>query len=426
MAASYGKKNSTDLVESIKKRASIPISQNTFLPEDILSFANEEMDNVMIPTILRCKEEYYVITEEVEIRDADQVGKFARASIPYRAIGGRVRHIYLESPEESRRNLTRMQPEDVGELALGGYGGSKAAFFLEGDDIVLINPSGIGPNEKLKVSYYLRPNDLVVEDRVPSITQIVNTADTEEQLISFSNTPTTGSFVINYQALATGAISFSASATDVQNAIRAMSSSLAQVIVSGTFSAGFTVVFVGVSGDVPLLDTTNNSLNNLGNPTVITVAEVVRGGGIVDIYLTNLPDHFQIGETVDFIEDSSSHRILGFDIPVLDVNDNVGGTVRVTIPASLMPSEVTLGDHVAISGETKVPQIPSDMHGMLSQATACRILEAQGETGLLERAEKTLKVMLENALALIDNRSESTPQKILQHGGFIKRRRMLS
>jgi hypothetical protein len=424
MTASYGKKNTTSLIDSIKKRASVPISQNTFQPEDILNFANEEMDNVLIPTILRCKEEYYVITEKFDIPNNEE--EFKRVPIPYRAVGGRIRHVYLENLAGGRRNLTRIQPEDVGMHYLGNVGsGDKASFFLEGDDIVLVAPSQFNDTDKLGISYYLAPNDLVIEARVPSITTIENSALIEEQLITFGGVPDAGTFIIGYGSDNTAPISYTASASNIQTAIRALNSKLSQVVVSGSFNSGFLVTFNGAQGDILILNTSANTLSVLSVPINITVTETVRGANITDIYLTSLPDHFQIGEMVDFIENESSHRILGFDIPILDVNDDVGGQVRITILSDFLPRELKVNDHVAIAGETKVPQIPSDMHSMLAQATACRILEAQGETSLLERAEKTLARMLENSMALIDNRSESTPQKIVNQGGFLKRRRSI-
>lgn len=318
--AAYGRKLSGELITSVKKRAAIPQSQKTYQDEDILRFANEEMDNVLIPLILRTKEEFFVRTEEYTLTGGED-----RIKIPYRAIGSKLRNLYIQSANgNTRKSLSRIQPEDVGEFKYGSYLGSKACFYLEGDDIVLVSPTGVVSGDKLMISYYLRPNDIVSEDRVPQITII------EE-------------------------------------------------------------------------DTINN---------------------IANLYLTSLPEQFEIGEYIDLIEDERNHRTIDYDIAIVDVNDDVGGTVRVTISLDDLPEDLAVGDHVALAGESKVPQIPGDLHGLLAQATACRILEAQSDP-MLDRAEKTLTKMLDSASTIIDTRTEGNPQKVLQTGGFLKRKRYI-
>ena len=316
--SAYGRKLSSELIKSIKKRAAIPQAQKTYQDEDILRFANEEMDHVLLPLIIRVKEEFYVKTDTITLATGQ-----TRVKIPYRAIGSKIRNLWIESASGgTRRAMTRIQPEDLTEFDMGVSNGSKAVFYLEGDNIVLISATGISTGDSLKVSYYLRPNDIVVENRVPQITRIVQNIST------------------------------------------------------------------------------------------------------ADIYLTSLPTHFEIGMEIDFIENVGNCQTIAYDIPVLDVNDNVSGEVRLTINLSDLPSGLIANDHVALSGETKVPQIPSDLHAVLAQAVACRILEAQSDPNL-DRAEKTLAKMMDAANALVDTRTEGTPQKILQSGGFLKRKRYI-
>jgi hypothetical protein len=313
----YGRKTSEDLITSIKKRSGIPEHQKTFEDLDILRFANEEMDNVLIPLILRVKEEFYVRTESFQLTAGQ-----TRVKIPYRAVGSKIRNIFLEDSSGSRRSLSRIQPEDVGEFSYGDHQGSKGIFYLEGDEVVFVSPATVNDNDFVKISFYLKPNDLTTDDRVPTITLIED------------------------------------------------------------------------------------------------------AGASTNLYLSSLPDHFQIGDTVDFIEDERNHKILDYDIALTDVDDDVSGEVRITIATADLPDELQVGDHVAISGETKVPQLPADLHAMLCQAAACRMLEAQGDSNL-EKAEKTLTKMMDAALSIIDTRTEGNPQKILNTGGFLRRKRYI-
>jgi hypothetical protein len=321
MAASFGKKLSSELITSIKKRASIPESQKTYEDDDVLRFANEEIDNTLLPFILRTKEEFYVRTETAE-ESPLSTPSVRRYKIPYRAVGSKLRNVFMESSTGNRKQCTRLQPEVLGGKVTDYYSSeSNVGFYLEGDDLVFPTGDQDLNGQQVKLSYYMKPNDLVTEDRVPSVTRIET---------------------------------------------------------SGIYT---------------------------------------------NIYLTSLPDHFLAGETVDFIGDQPNHRTLAYDIELTDVNDNVSGEVRVTILAADLPSELAVNDHVALAGETKVPQIPSDLHAVLAQAAACRILEAQGDANV-QKAEQSLQTMLNNTVELIDTRTEGNPQKIVNTGGFLRKRRI--
>ncbi len=100
---------------------------------------------------------------------------------------------------------------------------------------------------------------------------------TAEQLITFSDAPTAGSFKLVYDEETSAAIAFDDVAADVQTALRDLTG-LETVTVTGDFSVGFTVVFTGVTGPVPNLDVANNSLDNTDGDNVdVTVATTVVG-----------------------------------------------------------------------------------------------------------------------------------------------------
>lgn len=101
----------------------------------------------------------------------------------------------------------------------------------------------------------------------------------EVQTITFSATPTGGSFKINYDGEITAAILFSEGSTEVQTALRALSNTSATgITVSGSFAAGFTVTFGGDDGkqDQILLAENSNTLTN-GGAVTITVTETAPG-----------------------------------------------------------------------------------------------------------------------------------------------------
>lgn len=103
---------------------------------------------------------------------------------------------------------------------------------------------------------------------------IVPFVDTpEQQTLTFSADPTSGSYKLNYGALVTALIAANSTAAQVQAALRLLAP-LRSVTVTGSEATAFTVVFAGVHGDATLLTVTDNTLN--GGITV-TPATTVPG-----------------------------------------------------------------------------------------------------------------------------------------------------
>jgi uncharacterized phage protein gp47/JayE len=111
-------------------------------------------------------------------------------------------------------------------------------------------------------------------------TEVTLIAGTDEvQDITFSATPTGGSFKLNYDGQITAAILFSEGATEVQAALRNLSNtSDTGITVSGSFAAGFTVTFGGDDGkqEQPILVEDSNTLTN-GGAVTITITETTPG-----------------------------------------------------------------------------------------------------------------------------------------------------
>lgn len=106
---------------------------------------------------------------------------------------------------------------------------------------------------------------------------ILGTGVDEIQTISFSATPTGGSFKLKYNTEITASIAFDDVAADVQTALNALSS-LSGITVSGSFAADFVITFAGDDGKQPqpLLVEDSNTLTN-GGAVTITITETTPG-----------------------------------------------------------------------------------------------------------------------------------------------------
>lgn len=162
---------SDSLIASVKNRALIPTSQNTFTNEDFLRFANEEMQIGLVPSVLQVHEEYLLYIEDIPL-----VSNVVKYDIPYRAIGNKTRDISYLDAQKNLYNVTRIQVEDVPFYQGFTFGISQRAIYILNNQICLI-PNTIGAvseSQALRVTYYMRPNELVKQSRI-GVIQSINT-----------------------------------------------------------------------------------------------------------------------------------------------------------------------------------------------------------------------------------------------------------
>lgn len=99
----------------------------------------------------------------------------------------------------------------------------------------------------------------------------------EVQDIDFSAVPTSGLFKLVFEGETTAAINWDDTNTEVQTALNALTA-LSGVVVTGDFTAGFTVTFSGNDGKKPksALTFTDNTLD-FGGAVTITIVETTPG-----------------------------------------------------------------------------------------------------------------------------------------------------
>jgi hypothetical protein len=170
MALGYLTSNS--LIQSIKRRAMIPSNQSTFSDADFLALANDELKIGLLPSILSVQEEYYVFAERVKI----EPNKSAY-SIPYRAIGSKLRDVFYVDNSGSLLEMSRISADDKA-LYQNEINSSRFVFYyIENNSIVFTSKSSSTPTGELLFTYFIRPSDLVDEKRISVITNIQKTND---------------------------------------------------------------------------------------------------------------------------------------------------------------------------------------------------------------------------------------------------------
>lgn len=161
------------LIASVRRRAMIPSNQSTFKEEDFLAFANEELDMGIVPHILSYHEDY--LLQEAYITMSPSISEYP---IPYRATGNKIREVSYVDVSGNIFEMTRIGVGDLPFYQNGSSGMSNSgirAFYIEGDEIVILPLGRHALVGQLKISYYLRPSLLVSESRVCKITDINTT-----------------------------------------------------------------------------------------------------------------------------------------------------------------------------------------------------------------------------------------------------------
>jgi hypothetical protein len=142
----------TELLASVRQRASIPTSQSTFTATKLLRTASEELRNEITPYLLRVRENYFLTSKDYTVTAAQ-----ANYLMPERAIGEKIQTVKLLDVNYQELPLTRVDIEQITDV---NRTGTPENFYIQGSDIYLYPTPDLTANT-LRVYYYARPSALV-------------------------------------------------------------------------------------------------------------------------------------------------------------------------------------------------------------------------------------------------------------------------
>jgi len=82
---------------------------------------------------------------------------------------------------------------------------------------------------------------------------------------------------------------------------------------------------------------------------------------------------------------------------------------------------VEVGDYVCLAETAAVPSLPRELHPVLAQAAACRLLESDGDAVALQIARQTLARQIQAFTRMADSRVEGKPHKTPNRNSFLSR-----
>lgn len=162
------------LIENVKRRASVPISQITLTPEAITRLADDELHGIVVPMMMGAREEFFVKYVDIPT-PADK-----RIPMPEKTVGMKIRSICYVQQQTNPPILINIPRLDLDVVAGVGFSNTStlAGFIIEGNDLVLYPPTSVPTGTNIRIYYYERTLVLADPDnygRIVSIDENTNT-----------------------------------------------------------------------------------------------------------------------------------------------------------------------------------------------------------------------------------------------------------
>lgn len=157
---------STNILNSVKRNQTISSSTFRFQDSDLLSMVDEEIENTIVPMILRLHSDRLIYTENLTLS-----ANTSTYAIPYRAIGGQLRELLLQDSTIPtwKKNLSYYEFE-YGILST--QTGTPTGFYFSGDNVVLVPNIGSTSPGVLNISYHIKHPRLVLSSAVAVISSV--------------------------------------------------------------------------------------------------------------------------------------------------------------------------------------------------------------------------------------------------------------
>ena len=395
---------SDDLISAVKRKFSIPIAQNLLTEDDILAFANEEMMISQVPSILQFHEEFFVFNEDITLENNK-----VKYPIPTRAIGGRLRDVFYKDTNGNLFDMTRINPNDKAYFQRdAGTNNFIQKYYIENNYIVLAPQNATNPTGFLNVSYFLRPNQLVKNERAAISSAFSKQLTIDNTTLAANDTFTIGDVTFTAVAGAPSALQFQIGASSTASATNLVSA----INTDGTYSANNgTPSSANIVVEFDVLDTDFETSN-----TAAFVISTNQG-----IKFTEIPANITNGSVIDFLQTNPGHKL--YDMSVELGSSAITGDY-IYFTSGIIPDEFTVGDYVCLEHECIIPQIPTDLHTALAERTGNRIMAAIGDQIGLDSSSKKLQEMEARQGTLIDNRVEGSNEKVTARKGLLAWGRM--
>lgn len=381
-------KTTDDLLASVKQKILMPAFQSTFSNQSIIDFLNDEMKSSQIPSVMSLHESFFVSSVEVPL----ETGK-VRYQIPNRAIGMKLNDLHWKDENNNLNEMTRINDGDKSYYQCNiGFGSVNfIKFYLEGNYVVFTsNSENFTPTGSLVFSIFLRPNELVTNDRAATIQSFYKAVTVVNADLIAGDTITVLGQVFTANTDFTIGGSSIITATNLATAINTNGIAVA---TNGSPSTAIVNIILDNISDI------RNEITSSSDGLVLS--------DNVGMNVDTTPANVASASLVDFLQTNPGHQIYDFDISPVSIT----GTM-LEFANDDVPDDLIVGDYICEAHECIIPGIPPDLHNLLAERAAAEILKSIGDQQGLQASDMRIQQKEKSQGTLIDNRVENAPQKI--------------
>jgi hypothetical protein len=153
-----------------------------------------------------------------------------------------------------------------------------------------------------------------------------------------------------------------------------------------------------------------NTLITTTNTTAFAIQQTIT------LNTTDVPTDIVAGSLVDILQTDGGHSTLAIDVKLIPNSVSLTG---LTFTESQLPADFVVGDYVCARYECIIPQIPTDLHMLLGERTAVRILQSLGDKEAAKEGTEKIDRLEFKQATIIDNRSEGAPMKVVNRSGLL-------
>jgi len=135
--------------------------------------------------------------------------------------------------------------------------------------------------------------------------------------------------------------------------------------------------------------------------------------GTTSCVVSAVPSSWSSSETIDCVQANPPFGVLGKDL---------SATISGTTITFTVPTGVAVGDYICLDQESPVPQLPQELHILLTQAATIRFSEILGDIEGVKTATKKYDDMVKSLTSLLSPRVVGEPKLVVNYDSFINAR----
>lgn len=128
------------------------------------------------------------------------------------------------------------------------------------------------------------------------------------------------------------------------------------------------------------------------------------------VTVDNVPSTWTSANIFDFTNGTPPFQTKGDDAAITAVD----ATNKILTFSAALPTDIAVGDWIALSGQSPIAQIPYDVHGLLAQRVVVKLMQGMKDTAGLQMAADVYKDMVDKFKLMVTPRADGSPKRLVR------------